>query len=1149
MRHKTLGALPELAGVQAQATAPGANIWLSASAGTGKTHVLSARVLRLLLNDVSPEAILCLTFTKAGASEMAERIHERLGAWVTMERSALNRELFALGEPNDDEAVRKARRLFARMLDARGGGLRIQTIHAFCQTILGAFPTEAGLAPGFRPLEGREESALAQQVLADLVDRALREGRTSLIERLERLALRLGEEGARAFLRRCAGAPDAMLALGMGPDAITAQVRRWLCGDIEDPAGWLVNACSDGLLELVPITEVRDANAQWKTKAGGPVVEGARIADILNAFLAAGAEERVALLSSLESIWLNGKGKERKAKVDAPGYADKLAQLRVWAEKCVAVFRGHQFSEILSNALILGQEYSALYAEAKRASGLVDFGDQIRATVKLLGTPGIGDWIRYKLDQSIDHLLVDEAQDTNAAQWQIVKSLTEEFFAGEGAKTVRRTLFTVGDYKQAIFGFQGTDPREFAAAQRHFDEAAEGADDVLHSLSLARSFRSSQVVLDLVDAVIDQVTPEALGLEAPDPRHVSNPKSAGSVTLWRPYGADAQASADDDEADDEAGDDVLDDVILGFARDLAAQVRRWVDGELCLGTPLRAVRPGEIMILVRSRSTLARTIVSQLYQAGVSVAGVDRLRLNTPLVVQDLLACIRFALQPGDDLALAALLVSPLIGWSQEDLLKYSVGRKRTLWAHLRATLDTEQLQLPYALLAMADLTTPYRFLETILSGPLQGRKRLLARLGGEARDPIDELLNAALAFESDTGPSLQLFLDWFDRGDVEIKRDSSKPENAVRVMTVHGAKGLQAPVVILADATSNPDFKRKTDLDWSPEPGLTIPLFRPRKSELLGTLADAAKEQDDAERREHWRLLYVAMTRAEQHLFIGGALTKRQRTGDKGIGKDCWYTRIETAFATLSPQTRADGALTLACTGSEPNKNDPAQGDEAETAPPSWLTMPAPAEARPPRPLAPSTLGADDEASPPPTPAMQAAAQRGRQLHALLERLPALAPEQRASAAHNWLEHSEGIADADTRAELVTIATALIAGPEFAPLFAPEALAEAPLAGVVDGLVISGTVDRLLITDEALWLIDYKTGRYVPSRAETAPRAHLRQMAAYAALLAAIFPGRAIRAGLLYTHGPKLISLSPALLAQHKPGLGMQQQELPTTA
>jgi ATP-dependent helicase/nuclease subunit A len=552
------------------------------------------------------------------------------------------------------------------------------------------------------------------------------------------------------------------------------------------------------------------------------------------------------------------------------------------------------------------------------------------------------------------------------------------------------------------------------------------------------------------------------------------------------------------------------------------------------------------MILVKRRGELASLLVARLYAEGVPVAGVDRLRLNAPLAVQDLLAAARFALQPDDDLSLASLLVSPLIGWSQDDLMAAAAPQRGgSLWRHLRQTGPHDRLAPMEAMLARADLTTPYQFFEELLSGPLDGRRKLIRRLGEEARDPIEELLSAALDFETLAVPSLQLFLDWFDRGDVEIVRDPSAPLDAVRVMTAHGAKGLQAPVVILADATADPGAAPRGILKWTPEEGgPELPIFRPRAGERGGPLDTVLAASDTRELEEHWRLFYVAATRAEEQLVVAGALGPRAKGAPPATS---WYAAADRALTALGVP---EGAVRR-FEGSVPQRPVAAKTAAVQPRPepeslPDWTQAPAPVEARPPRPLAPSSLGEDDVADPPPSPAMRGAAERGRLIHALFQRLPPIPPEARAEAAERWLVGRGGLADADERGAVAATVLGILDDPRFADLFGPEALAEAPVAAVVgDGVVVSGTIDRLLVTGDAVRLIDFKTGRRVPASLDEVPVYHLRQMAAYAAALGVIFPGRRIEAALLYTASAALFELPTDLIDCHKPGFADVQQSL----
>ncbi|MCP1471097.1 ATP-dependent helicase/nuclease subunit A [Sphingobium sp. OAS761] len=1131
---RRIAPLQPLAGAQGKASAPDAHVWLSASAGTGKTHVLTARVFRLLLQGVRPENILCLTFTKAGAAEMADRIHDRLAAWVQLDGVALAADLMALGEDHGPEQQDKARRLFAEVLESTGGGLRIQTIHGFCQQLLAAFPMEADLAPGFRPLDQREQSALARETLANIVVQAQEQGDEELMTALQSLSLRLGEAGATQYLIRCAASVEALNQL---PDPI----HPWLAAQFDLPEGdidqWLAMACSDDAFDMRSLRELVEANREWGKARGIERCE--RIAD----WIARDPPERAASLSDLHRAWAKSTGELNESKGYVPPVESYLPLARRLFDRCADLLATKAYADyaaLLAQALHAGRAYARAYGEAKALAGAVDFDDLIARTANLLNRPGIADWIRYKLDQRIDHILVDEAQDTNVHQWTIVAALAAEFFAGEGARGDKiRTIFSVGDFKQAIFGFQGTSPIQFAAARTLFRRHAAAVEQHFHDLSLDRSFRSTPAVLEVVDKTIEALGTDRLGLDSGDVRHVSANRYPGEVLLWKPVAASTATDDAEGEEDWAAGQERL------LAQNIARQIREWIDSGLMLESEGRPIRAGDIMILVRRRSELARLIVARLYEENVAVAGIDRLRLNAPLAVRDLLAALRFAVQPDDDLNLASLLVSPLIGWTQDEVMERLIGHKGSLWRHLMRTQGGERLAPLLGLLGVADFTTPYRFLEAILSQEMDGRRRLIERLGIEAADPIEELLNAALSFETDDHPSLQRFIDWFDRGEVEIVRDAAGQGDMLRLLTVHGAKGLQAPVVILADACLDPDAGNRADrLEWE---GLPIPA--PRKADRQGLIGDVAQEAADEERREHWRLLYVALTRAEERLVVAGSLGPRARGAVK---PESWFAAVEAAMASLGAEweddalwgrrRRWEGFERLA-----PRKQVPQVAASAHVlTEPDWLRRPAPIEARPPRPLAPSASVEDDVPYPPPTLALRAAAQRGQWLHRLFERLPDLPGDRRRQAADRWLA-GQGADDAAIRREVVDQVIRVMDDPAFASLFDDDALAEAPIAAVVGESVIAGTVDRLRVGTDLIQLVDFKTGRHVPATIAEVPTAHIRQMAAYVAALRVIFPDHRIDAGLLYTSAPRLIQLPDALLSMHKPGFAATQENLPS--
>jgi ATP-dependent helicase/nuclease subunit A len=1133
--------LPQLEGAQAQASDPHAHAALSASAGTGKTEVLTARVLRLLLQGARPESLLCLTFTKAAASEMANRIGARLALWVRLKDSDLATDLVHLGESNDPRTRRRARQLFAKVLDCPGG-LKIQTIHAFAQSLLAAFPAEAGITPGFEPIEGRAEQELVRRTLANLVADAEAGGDRQLIADIQCLSRRLGEAGAVDYLRACARRHDALAALGPREE-IEPRIRATMDlpeGSVED---YLAEQCSDDAFDCDLLRAIARANRSWGKSTGTEIVEK------VERWLAMDAQSRAAALPDLATVVFTGKGELRKAQSGQLGadadYARHVEQLGEAIAKLRAIQVGARLAADMAAGLRAGQAFAKRYTRAKRSAGVADFDDLIEWTRHLLGKPGMGEWVRYKLDRQVDHILIDEAQDTNAAQWEIIDRLVEEFFTGASEADARwRTLFTVGDFKQAIYGFQGTDPEEFERARKKYRglaealresersiEVAEERAREFRDLSIAASFRSAQPILDVVDEVIGQLGHGAIGLQEMPDRHLAHhSERPGLVELWPPFAVELAEDADEGE---ESWVDVRDRL---YAEELASRIADLIEKAPVLGSTKRNLTPGDILVLVRSRGELASLIVARLFAKGVPVAGVDRLHLHDPLAVQDLLAAVAFTVQPNDDLALANLLVSPLIGWDQDQLRELAFGRQGPLWRELRQ-LSGENSHFRAAhdllggLLAIADFTTPARFLETILSGPIQGRRKLYGRLGMAARDAIDELMNSAIEFERNEVPSLERFLSWFSRGQVDVQRDPSAPANEVRVMTVHGAKGLQAPVVILADATADPAKLGRTPLILDfPVRGIgNAPLLRPKKDERRSPFAELIQREEERDLQEHWRLLYVALTRAADRLIVTGVAPKPKKDGSDARPENCWHRAVQDGLIAAGAEPVEDGDRVKLVYGTEkPVRPRPQEVlDASKVALPGWAATAAPPEARPPRPLAPSALAEDREAAPPPSLEMKAAAARGTIIHALLERLPAVAPEQREKAALRWLESSADVTDARIRQELAKTVCGLIADARFSALFGPGSLAEAPIAATLpDGRVIAGTVDRLLIEPDRVLVVDYKTGRAPESDADI-PKAHRLQMKAYSDALSVIFPERDIRAALLYTASARFFELA----------------------
>lgn len=1132
---------------QAAAADPQVHAWVAASAGTGKTQVLTARVLRLLLDGARPQAILCLTFTKLAAAEMQGRVMARLAHWAGCDAAALAADLAAIGAASDAETLARARSLFALVLETPAG-LAIQTIHSFAQGLIASFPVEAGITPGFQTLDDRAAALLRRRLLAE----ALAGDDDAFRADVAEIAIDGGEGRLDEIMAALPRHGEALA--GLRVEGVDPLLRRHLgLPDGGDPAAELAAG-----LAALPWPQLQGLAVALGQQSG---VNALKLADELRALLM--AADKAAGWERLWAAFFTQKNEPKALTSLVPKALDEAepqwrpfcgeiqaalhairARQDLWAILAVA-------GRHLRVAVRLAQDWRA----AKHRAGVIDYDDMIAAAARLLTEPGAADWVRFKLDSRIDHVLVDEAQDTNLLQWEVIGALVEEFFSGQGQRDQFRSLFVVGDFKQSIFGFQGADPMVYADRKEHFHQLCEADSARWKEPSLTTNFRSTEAVLHMVDTVIDHVGHGQFVPDGEVPRHqvcAAKAGKGGDVLLWPPL---LPAEAGDEESG-EASDEPPLSAEIDMARRIAASIRQWLDdgSRLILPGSGRAVAPQDILVLVRKRGRLMNALVAALHEVQVPVAGVDRLNLAEPLAVADLLALVGFACQPGDDLTLAALLVSPFCGLDHDRLTELAAPRgKASLWAAVQASTRPDVVAardwLAEVLRMGADVS-PYRFLETILSGRLQGRARLLNRLGEEARDAIETVLDQALACEAAGAASLQAFLAWMAAEDLEVKRDPEAAIDAVRLMTVHGAKGLQAPIVILADACG-PPRPENGRLSVSIGNGAPLPLWLPPGLVAPPEWLQAARaERDRQAGLEHHRLLYVALTRAEEILCIGGASKPGK---DWAVHPDSWYAKVAAALADADAGVLADPAWP------EPVRHYRRGTPVPQTGPTlapargllpagTWWQQPAPQEARPPRPLAPSSLGPDTVADPPPDAARIAAARRGTALHRLFETLPDLPAGVRGDVGRQWCERNVPDLDGDA---LVATVLAVLDDPQFAAVFAAGALTEAPVAAVVGEAVIAGSIDRLLVTETDVLAVDFKTGSRVPADAAAVPEAHRVQMAAYAAALGRVFPGRQVRAALLYTAGPRLIelpadALATAALAIGQPAASTLQPDAP---
>ncbi|HYC63163.1 MAG TPA: double-strand break repair helicase AddA [Reyranellaceae bacterium] len=1160
---------------QREATQPDRSAWVEANAGTGKTKVLTDRVARLLLDGVKPERILCLTFTKAAAAEMRNRLALQLGGWAMATDAELDEQIRELLDraPTDQERP-IARRLFARVLDAPGG-INILTIHAFCQALLKRFPLEAGVAPGFDVLDEGEAATLLKQAENEQMEAlARRDAPPALADALASVAgkISIGEYteliekllGERAWLAEHVGS-------GEGLARLRARLAKALGVDPEDsPGAILAEACAEAAFDA---NLLRAAVKALATGSPTDVTRGEIILRWLDA-----AEGRQAGLDEYCKAFFKKEGgilARLATKAAEKAMPDIARVLLAEAERVRAVLDRANGAELVERTvalLRLGLDIVERYARTKRRRGALDYDDLIVATRRLLESASAA-WVLYKLDGGIDHVLVDEAQDTNPDQWEVIGRLTEEFFVVDRedweARVERiRTIFAVGDTKQSIFGFQRADPRKLAEMHAWFAERAAAKhrklDEPLKRVELNVSFRSTAAVLDAVDWVFNtEAAARGVASEGHEVFHAPERKGQpGRVELWPLVAAE---ESDSDPTEIVTRLDNLSAPHERLARLIAAHAKGLIDAGERRAKTGELLNPGHFMVLVRRRNAFVMALVREMKRVGIEVAGVDRLDLGQELAIQDLLAMASFALLPQDDLTLAALLKSPLIGLDEEALFDLAHGREGHLWRALRARAGEARYKAAYERLAgwlrRADFVTPFDFFAEAL-GPEQGRRKLLERLGREAADPIDELLSRALQYQRLETGSLQGFLRWFEAGGGEIKRDlDQNRRREVRILTVHAAKGLQAPIVYLPDTTRVPAALERL---LTSEDGQTR-LWLPRADDANDAARAWRARVKERTLEEQNRLLYVAMTRAEDRLYVGGYIGARKQ--DSG----CWYERIQAGLRAsldakmpsyVEQRIRArerdhdftellgrDGwsgegyELVGAGEVARSEQGELDLGEKVEL--PDWWNSPAPPEPEPPRPLAPSQklpdeIAAEPRALSPLSPDDRLRFKRGLLMHELLQHLPALAKADRAAAAKRFLGQPGRGLEAATVDAWTAEALAVTEAPAHAALFAEGSRAEVPLIGTVKtpggSFTVSGQIDRLAVGEREVLIVDYKTNRPPPKALADVPLAYRRQLALYRALLTTLYPGRTVRAFLLWTSSLDLMELDAKTLDESMP-------------
>jgi len=1114
---------------QRVATDPEHSTWVEANAGSGKTHVLVDRIARLLLDGSPPDRLLCLTFTRAAAAEMTARLFKRLGAWALLDDEALAVDLAGLiGAPASAKLRNRARRLFAQALESPGG-LRIQTIHAFCERLLKRFPLEAGVAPQFAVLD----ETVINELLSDARDELLRlaQNDKALAEDIYELTAHSGEERFDTMMRAVArdrgvlkkfldsrtigeAADDIFRKLGAEPGLTEVDI-------FERASRCLSAALARRIADAYAMggrTDV-DRALVFRDFAASPGGEAFR------AFaprLLTKEGEVNATLATRKVV-----GLDPEAMGELPKIAAALHQANVESNALFIADRTARLVRV-SNTMLRNFE------TAKRRRAALDYDDLIVHVRRLFDKPG-ADWILYKLDGGIDHILVDEAQDTSPVQWEVIMPIAQEFFAGRGAErkyqAAHRTLFVVGDVKQSIMSFQGADPDAFVRTRQLAAEAARGARLGFENVTLDRSFRSAPQILKLVDSVFAGVSAqEGVTFEHAVAHVAVRDDIEGLVELWPAIKASETPEPIAWDAPRDRPTEKHPAAILAAL--IADKIEGWLKGREAIfdsaTKAMRAIHAGDIMILVRRRGFFAEEMIRQLKKRAIPVAGADRLQLVSHIAIKDLIALGRFALMPLDDLNLASLLKSPFCGLSEQALFELAYNRgKASLWDRLRARradmVFASSADFLEAVRKEADYKQPFEFYAHVLSAQ-GGWRHVLERLGLDAADPIDEFMNAALEFEIDHTPSLEGFLHWIETTDAEIKRDQDRTAGAVRVMTVHAAKGLEAPVVILPDTCTTPENGR-LDLEFLDADGIPLWKIEPKR-EVPARLAarDAAKK---LRMMEYRRLLYVALTRPRDRLYVCGYETKRGR--DDG----CWYDLVQVAMKALNAAEIVEDEVTLSRLGEVPEPVVPAAAkvERAGEPLPQWLRGPIAAE-RLIQPLNPSEavhLSRPAGISKSRKVEIGPALERGRAIHRLLDVLAPLDPaawRTRANALAPTL-----LEDPDAARSAAEEAVRVRSDPAFAHLFASGSHGEVALRGRMPwqgGEVdLAARVDRIVVGPAHVLIVEFKTDRAVPGNAEGISPGYVTQLALYARAMAGFFPNRQIDCAVLWTAKPRLDTIS----------------------
>ncbi|KPK10646.1 MAG: hypothetical protein AMJ68_08490 [Acidithiobacillales bacterium SG8_45] len=1138
------------------ATSPFGNFVVHAAAGTGKTWLLTSRIIRLLLAGAEPGAILAITFTRKAAAEIYERLLSRLLRLAGADEPEIEQLLREIGADTDLPTRRLARQLYEGVLTA-DQPIRISTFHAFCQELLQRFPLESGLPPGFQLIETTTE-------LEHLAWQSLETG------------IRLHEDSPLArsmdtFLR-LTGSPNVartalMQFLGQRSDwwAFTAGYADPVAYAHEYAASLLPVASETPETSEAARTALVDLLIRYARELGKHPIKTnlASIARIEQATLHPGPVDNLLSLQPGLFVGSNGKYKPIKPsatlekKLGAGGVTELIAlheniadRLDQWQQQRLA----QRNLERNTAWFTCGQALLDKFQEIKLRRGQLDFSDLEWRAYKLLTDADQAQWVQYKLDQRIDHLLVDEFQDTNPTQWHLLHPLLDEMAAGQADR--HRSAFIVGDIKQSIYRFRRAAPDLFHHA-RNWLTLHMGAE----AASQQKSYRSSPAIIEFVNLLFDATDAQDdshyhLHDFTTHEAHHRNRWGRVEILPLVERNTDAPATMETGfrnpllaPRNQRAG--TTEQQHLTEATIIADRIRTLVGEPIVADDVVRPMRFGDIMILLRSR-THAAIYENALRQADIPFSGIGKDRFNQSIEVQDIVSVLRALLAPFDNLALAAALRSPVFSCSNEDLAALAVGEPRW-WRHQLAGLqgslaDSHPLSRAHRLLTvwqqLVDRIPVHDLLDRIYADANIVERYLHAApvyLRQRIEGNLNTLLEQALEIDGGRYPSLSRFVELIaSPGADDISVSPPASEDRVRIMTIHGAKGLEAPAVFVADAArqaSEPPSSYRAVVDW-PSTSDT-----PEHFLLVGKAAERdpvstrlISKQKEADRKEEANLLYVALTRAGQYLFISGCEPKNGSTGWYGFVRSRLDAERESLaqgrsnfdirYRETDEADNADPVLVFAY--GEPESCSLAQDRQTvnELEIDSRLSQPIPASPS----LSIINPSSVDEELPVHGPGAGIRARgRGIWIHRALEMLATDC--QRDQVYQQFSREAEVELESDVIEHYWQEAVGIVDDERFSAFFNRsmfvEYFNEMPLLYFRGNDPVYGIVDRVVLTGESIAILDYKTHEAAtPENINELARSYYSQMQFYGDGVAALWPQKKISLILVFTACSEIVEV-----------------------